>query len=95
MERFADETGGTAFLPSFLPVDLKSEFQTAANRSENIRMLETIFRQLSNELQAQYLVQYYSDGEFELGKQVNVDVKVNLNLPQGVKVHARQGYFVK
>lgn len=95
MERFANETGGTAFLPSFLPVDLKSEFQTSANKAENVRMLETIFRNLANELQAQYLVQYYSDGEFEMGKQVNVDVKVNLILPQGVKIHARQGYFVK
>ncbi len=95
MQRFADETGGSAFLPSFLPIDLKSEFQSSANSRQNIRMLEKIFSQLANELQAQYLVQYYSDGEYPANKYVDLDVKVNLNLPQGLSVRARQGYFVK
>ena len=95
MQRFADETGGTAFLPKFLPVDLKSNYENSANLKRNTLTLKRIFDQLKNELQAQYLVQYYSDGEFPPGKFVNVKVDVNLNLPQGKKVRARQGYFVK
>ncbi len=95
MEKFAVETGGTAYTPSFLPVDLKSNFESAANKAENIRMLEQIFLQLSNELQAQYLVQYYSDGEYPSNRFVPVDVKVNVNSPNGIRIRARQGYFVK
>lgn len=95
MQKFADETGGTAFLPKFLPIDLKSNYENSANLKENTKTLETIFRQLASELQAQYLLQYYSNGEFPKNQFVNLKVDVNLNLPQGVKVRARQGYFVK
>jgi Ca-activated chloride channel family protein len=95
MQRFADETGGTAFLPKFLPIDLKSDYENNANLKANTKTLETIFRQLASELQSQYLIQYYSDGEFPENKFVKLDVDVNLKLPQGVKVRARQGYFVK
>ncbi len=95
MQRFADETGGAAFLPSFLPVELKSEFESETNKQKNIQMLEKIFTILTNELQAQYLVQYYSDGEYPASKFIPVDVKVILNLPQGLKVRSREGYFVK
>ncbi|NNF00028.1 MAG: VWA domain-containing protein [Pyrinomonadaceae bacterium] len=95
MQRFADETGGTAFLPKFLPIDLKSNYQNAANLQQNTLTLKRIFDQLKNELQAQYLVQYYSDGEFPPNRFVNVKVSVKLDLPQGKKVRARQGYFVK
>ena len=95
MERFAKETGGVAFLPKFSPIDLKSQYESAANISKNTKILEKIFRQLANELQAQYLVQYYSDGEYSVDKFVKVEVKTNLNLPQGVRVRSRQGYFVK
>ena len=95
MQKFADETGGSAFLPRFLPVDLKSEFESETNKQKNIRMLEKIFNTLKSELQSQYLVQYYSDGEYPASKFIPVDVKVNLSLPQGVKVRSRQGYFVK
>lgn len=95
MQRFADETGGTAFLPKFLPTNLKGDYENSANLTENTKTLEKIFFQLANELQAQYLIQYYSDGEFPENKFVNVNVDLNLNLPQGTKVRARQGYFVK
>ena len=95
MQRFADETGGTAFLPEFLPIDLKSDFQNSANLKQNNLMLNRIFNQLKNELQAQYLVQYYSNNEFPVNRFVNVKIDVNLNLPQGKTVRARQGYFVK
>jgi VWFA-related protein len=95
MERFANETGGTAFLPKFLPIDLKSNYENNANLKQNTQTLETIFRQLASELQSQYLIQYYSESEYPEGTFVDIDVKVNLNLPQGVKVRARQGYFVK
>ena len=95
MQRFAEETGGTAFLPNFLPIDLKSNYQNSTNISKNTKTLQKIFSQLANELQAQYLVQYYSDGEYPVNKFVKVDVNTNLNLPQGVRIRARQGYFVK
>ncbi len=95
MERFANETGGTAFLPKFLPIDLKSNYENSANLKTNTQTLEKIFTQLTTELQAQYLVQYYSDGEYPENKYVKLDVDVNLNLPQGIKVRAREGYFVK
>ena len=95
MQRFATETGGSAFLPSFLPIDLTSKFVSDANKAKNVLMLEKIFNTLKNELQAQYLVQYYSDGEYPVSKFVPVDVKVNLDLPQGLKVRTREGYFVK
>lgn len=95
MQRFADETGGTAFLPKFLPIDLEDKYQNSANLQKNTQVLERIFRQLASELQSQYLIQYYSDGEFPENKFVKLDVDLNLNLPQGVKIRSRQGYFVK
>lgn len=95
MQRFADETGGTAFLPKFKPIGLKSNYENEANLKTNTETLETIFRQLAGELQSQYLIQYYSDGVFPEDTFVNVDVDVNPKLPQGVKVRAREGYFVK
>lgn len=55
--------------------------------------LELIFRQLTNELRAQYLLQYYPDMDFPVGKYVNI--KVNVPGKTNVRVRARQGYFVK
>lgn len=95
MQRFADETGGTAFLPKFLPIDLKSKYENSANLRKNTETLARIFNQLANELQSQYLLQFYSDGEFPENKFVKLGVDVNLKLPQGVRVRSRQGYFVK
>ena len=93
MEKFATETGGTAFLPKFLPIDTTNEYNNAANFRKNSETLEAIFRQLTNELQAQYLVQYYSDAEFPNGKYVKINIGVT-NKPN-IKVRAREGYFVK
>ncbi|MGI8669111.1 MAG: VWA domain-containing protein [Aridibacter sp.] len=95
MEKFATETGGMAFLPKFLPIDLKSDYENSANLKANTQTLEKIFNQLANELQAQYLVQYYSDQEYPENKFIKLNVDINLNLPQGVRVRAREGYFVK
>jgi len=93
LERFAVETGGTAFLPKFQPIGLKDDLQSSYNMKENQKTLTTIFRQLANELRAQYLVQYYSEADFAVNRYVNL--KVGLNNPQSLKVRARQGYFVK
>jgi hypothetical protein len=93
MQRFADETGGTGYLPKFQPIDLKDQYQNASNSRANQEVLTRIFRQLANELQAQYLVQYYSEGDFENGRYVNLEV--GLRNPQSYKVRARRGYFVK
>src|SRR4030095_7363015 len=64
MQKFADDTGGTAYLPKFLPVDTKDQLANASNMKKNTATLETIFKQLANELRAQYLIQYTSDSEF-------------------------------
>ena len=93
MQKFAEETGGTAFLPKFLPVDTKDSFQNSSNTRKNTEMLDLIFRQLSNELRSQYLVQYYSESDFPANK----FVKLDLSLPTRatLRIRARQGYYVK
>lgn len=93
LQKFADETGGTAFLPKLLPIDSKDQSQNTQNLRKNGEMLVTIFRQLANELRAQYLVQYYSEGDFPNNKYVKLDV--GLNNADKLRVRARQGYFVK
>ena len=92
-QTFSDQTGGTAYLPSFQSVSLKNNLQNTYNLKFNQETLTRIFRQLANELQAQYLVQYYSDGNFPVDKYVKLDV--GLQNQQRFKVRARQGYFVK
>ena len=54
--------------------------------------LEAIFRQLTGELRAQYLLQYYTDADFPVGKYVTL--KVDLPGKPQTRVRARQGYFV-
>lgn len=93
MQKFADQTGGTAFLPKFQPIDLKDKMQNSSNTRRNQETLTKIFRQLANELQAQYLVQYYSAADFPANKYVKLEV--GLTNPQQFRVRARQGYFVK
>lgn len=92
MQQFASQTGGTAFLPKFAPIDTKNDLQDSANIKKNSEMLDRIFTQLANELRAQYLVQYYSEGEFPNNRYVKLDVAVDR---PGTKVRARQGYYVK
>lgn len=93
LQRFADETGGTAFLPKFASINLKDNYQNAVNTRQNQATLTQIFRQLANELQAQYLVQYYSEADFPANKYVKLNV--NLTNPNKLRLRARQGYFVK
>jgi Ca-activated chloride channel family protein len=93
MQRFATETGGAAFLPKFLPIDTKDGLQNQSNMRKNTAVLEGIFRQLANELQAQYLVQYYSDGEYPNNRYVKLNVA--LQDPANRRLRAREGYFVK
>ncbi len=93
LQKFADQTGGTAFLPKFQPITLKDNLQNSYNAKFNQESLTRIFRQLASELQAQYLVQYYSEGDFPNGKYVKLDV--GLQNQQKLRVRARQGYFVK
>ncbi len=93
MQKFADDTGGTAYLPKFLPVDTKDELANTSNMRKNTATLETIFKQLANELRAQYLIQYYSDSEFPNEKYVRLSL--GLKNPANYRVRARQGYYVK
>jgi hypothetical protein len=72
---------------------LKDNLQNSSNTKRNQETLTRIFRQLASELQAQYLVQYYSEAEFPTNRYVKLDV--GLNNPQKFRVRARQGYFVK
>jgi Ca-activated chloride channel family protein len=93
MQKFAVETGGTAYLPKFQPIDTKDALQNASNLRKNTATLDGIFKQLMNELQAQYLVQYYSDSEYPTGRYVKL--KVGLQNTANRKLRAREGYFVK
>ena len=93
LQRFADDTGGTAFLPKLLPIATKDELQNSYNVRRNQEILTKIFRQLTNELQAQYLVQYYSETDFPLDRYVKLNI--GLQNPQNFRIRARQGYFVK
>lgn len=92
MQKFAADTGGTAFLPKFQPFDTKDDLQNTANSRKNAEILDRIFRQLGNELRSQYLVQYYSDADFPAGRFVNLGV--GLSNRTDLKIRARQGYFV-
>ena len=93
MEVFSKQTGGTAFLPKFAPVDTKDTYQNQNNMRKNTALLEQIFKQLANELRAQYLIQYYSDSEYPQNK----FVKLRISMPQRGDLHvrARDGYYVK
>jgi len=93
MQGFASETGGTAFLPKFAPIDTKDALQNTSNIQKNQAVLEQIFRQLASELRAQYLVQYYPETEYPAGRFVKLEV--GLTSPAGRHVRARDGYFVK
>ncbi len=93
LQSFADETGGTAFLPQFNPVDTKDQLQNSTNSRRNGETLEKIFRQIANELRAQYLVQYYSESDFPQNKFVKLNVA--LQNPANFRVRARQAYYVK
>lgn len=94
MQGFSDQTGGTAFLPRFQSTSLKDTLQNSYNVKYNQEALTTIFRRLANELQAQYLVQYYSEGDFPANKFVKLVVNLQ-NQTRPLRVRSRQGYFVK
>jgi Ca-activated chloride channel family protein len=93
LETFANDTGGTSFVPRFLPTSGKDALQNASNARKNEEALTKLFRQLAGELRAQYLIQYYSESDFALGRYV----KLNVALPSkaALRVRARQGYYVK
>lgn len=93
MQRFSSETGGSAFAPKFLPIDTKDTYANGTNMRRNTELLDRIFKQIANELQSQYLIQYYSESDFPLNKFVKVNVGV---VNRGaVRVRAREGYYVK
>jgi Ca-activated chloride channel family protein len=93
LQKFAEETGGTAFLPNFLPTNLKDKLQSSANLKTNEETLRKMFLRLTTELQAQYLVQYYSETDFPINTYVKLDVA--LQNPRNFRLRARKGYFVK
>lgn len=93
MQKFAEETGGTAFLPKFQPIDTKDGYQNAISTRKNSELLDRIFLQLANELRSQYLIQYYSESDFPLNKFVKLDV--GLSTRSGLRIRSRQGYYVK
>lgn len=93
MQRFSEETGGSAFLPKFQPIDTKDQYQNENNRRRNTELLDRIFRQLANELRSQYLIQYYSESDYPTNKFVKLDVGVPTRA--GARIRARQGYYVK
>jgi Ca-activated chloride channel family protein len=91
LQKFAVETGGTAFLPQILANLPNEPSQNAVIAKRNEDVLENIFRQIASELRAQYLLQFYSDTSFPNGKYVRLKAEV-LSKPS-LRVRARQGYF--
>jgi VWFA-related protein len=92
MQTFANDTGGTAFLPKFQPIDTKDGYQNGINSRANSATLDRIFRQIGNELRSQYLLQYYSESEFPANKFVRLQVSVP---NKAASVRSRQGYYAK
>ena len=93
MQRFSDETGGTAFAPKFQPIDTKDAYQNGNNMRANSALLDRVFQQIANELRSQYLIQYYSEADFATGRFVKLDI--GLKTRSDAKLRARQGYYVK
>ena len=93
MQRFADNTGGSAFLPKFQPIDTKDTYQNENNARTNTVALDRIFRQITNELRSQYLVQFYSEADFPADKYVKLEVAVPNRA--SAKVRSRLGYYAK
>lgn len=60
---------------------------------DTLEDLDKVFRQISSELRAQYLLQYYSNGETPDGK--FLAIKVSLPTRPQLRVRARQGYYAK
>ncbi len=92
MQSFAKDTGGTAFLPKFQPIDTKDEYANANNKRANAAALDRIFQQIGNELRSQYVLQFYSEADFPDGKFVKVQVSVP---NKAATVRSREGYYVK
>jgi hypothetical protein len=92
MQQFADQTGGNAFLPRFQPTDTKEPYSNDINKRNNEVLLDRIFNQLANELRSQYLIQYYADENQAKGTFVKLAVETPNR--SGVKIRARQGYYV-
>ena len=55
--------------------------------------LATVFRQIANELRAQYLLQYYSNSNAPNGKYLTI--KVTTPAHPDLRIRARQGYYAK
>jgi Ca-activated chloride channel family protein len=81
LRRLADETGGRAFFPA---IEVKPYLEAAA--------LDAIYRQILEELQAQYVLTYYSTTPSD--DQRFRPIKVTVDRP-GVTVSARKGYYAK
>lgn len=58
---------------------------------KNVESLKPIFAQLSADLRAQYLLQYYTDADFPPGKFVKL--KVNLKNRPNARLRSREGYY--
>ena len=91
LDRFAQETGGSAYVPKFQPVSLRDPVLNEYNNRANLEMLSSIFRGLANELRAQYVVEYYSETEYKAGR--FIPLRVIVKDREAVKVRARNGYF--
>jgi len=92
LDRFAQETGGSAYVPRFKPINLRDQVLNDYNNRGNLDMLSGIFKGLANELRAQYVIEYYSETEYKAGR--FVPLRVIVKNQGAIKVRARNGYFV-
>jgi hypothetical protein len=93
MQKFAEETGGTAYLPKLFSTSLKELRQNQINAELSRQDLVKTFKKLTNELRTQYLIQHYSEAEYPEGKFIKLSV--SLKNPSNFRVKARCGYFIK
>ena len=91
LQKFADETGGTAFLPQISFPGSGNALQSSDYVKHNAESLDKIFKQITAELRAQYLLQFYSEASFPAGKYVKL--KAEIPGKSDLRVKARRGYF--
>jgi len=81
LNRLCEQTGGRAFFPS---IELTPEAE--------VRSLDRIYERIIAELQAQYVLTYYSNDQAKDGRFRSLRVDV---LRPGVTVSSRKGYYAK
>jgi Ca-activated chloride channel family protein len=79
LKAMSEDTGGRAFFP---PIYKEQE--------KEVRDLDDIYRKVAAEVRAQYMLTYYSKGEYKDGRFRSIRVELRR---AGLQVRARRGYY--